>query len=57
MAQAAEQISHHVEFDYLVVNDDFQVALQQLQAVVISQRLRHEKQAQRYQDLLTSLLS
>lgn len=57
MAQAAEQISHHVEFDYLIVNDDFNIALDELKAVVISHRLRHDKQSERFQSLLSSLLS
>ncbi len=57
MAQAAEQISHHVEFDYLIVNDDFDVALGELRSVITSQRLRHDKQAARHADLITSLLS
>lgn len=57
MAQAAEQISHHVEFDYLIINDDFNVALDELKAVVASHRLCHNKQAERFQSLITSLLS
>ncbi|AUM12786.1 guanylate kinase [Ketobacter alkanivorans] len=57
MAQAAEQISHHVEFDYLIINDDFNIALDELKAVITSHRLTQNKQAQRYQSLITSLLS
>jgi len=57
MAQAAEQISHHVEFDYLIINDDFDIALAELKAVITSHRLTQSKQAQRYQSLITSLLS
>jgi guanylate kinase len=57
MSQAAEQISHHVEFDYLIINDDFDTALSELRAVITSQRLTHPKQSERYQALITSLLS
>lgn len=57
MAQAAEQISHHVEFDYLIINDEFELALSELKAVITSDRLRHGRQAERFQALLTSLLS
>ena len=57
MAQATEQISHHVEFDYLIINDDFEVALQELRSVITSQRLRHAKQVERHADLINSLLS
>lgn len=57
MEEAVEQISHHVEFDYLVINDDFEVALQELKAIVLSQRLRHGKQVERHSNLISSLLS
>ncbi|MCK5792333.1 MAG: guanylate kinase [Ketobacter sp.] len=57
MAQATEQISHHVEFDYLIINDVFEVALAELRSVITSQRLRHDKQAERHLDLISSLLS
>ena len=57
MAQATEQISHHVEFDYLIVNDDFDTALGELKALIKCQRLTTPKQCERYQELLTNLLS
>ena len=57
MAQATGQISHHVEFDYLIINDVFEVALAELRSVITSQRLRHDKQAERHLDLISSLLS
>ncbi len=34
MAQALEEMSHYTEFDYVVVNDDFDAALQDLNAIV-----------------------
>lgn len=34
MAEAISEISHYREFDYVVVNDDFEVALGQLDAIV-----------------------
>lgn len=57
MAQSAEQISHYVEFDYLIINDDFDTALRELKTVVKSQRLKQEKQSEHYQNLIKSLLS
>ncbi len=57
MAQANEQISHHVEFDYLIINDDFDKALKEMQAVVLAQRLRILKQCDRHSTLIKSLLS
>lgn len=57
LAQAREEISHHVEADYLIVNDEFDTALDELAAVVRAQRLRLEIQQQRHSALLDGLLS
>lgn len=57
MAQANEQISHHVEFDYLIINDDFDKALKEMQAVVLAQRLRILNQCERHATLIRSLLA
>lgn len=40
MAAAREEISHYNEFDYLILNDDFEQALEDLATIVKSQRLR-----------------
>jgi len=55
LREAAEECSHALEFDYLVVNDDFQVALADLLAIVRSQRLRMQVQQVRYRELLAGL--
>jgi guanylate kinase len=56
MSQATEEISHHVEFDYLIINDDFDKALREMQAVVLAQRLRIVRQCERHSTLIQSLL-
>ncbi len=55
LSEAEEECRHAVEFDYLVVNDDFQVALQDLLAIARSHRLRMKAQQVRYGDLLARL--
>lgn len=40
MQAAVAEMSHYVEFDYLVVNDDFGMALNDLSSLVKSQRLK-----------------
>jgi len=45
MADARSELSHFPEYDYLVINDDFAVALADLQAVVRAERLRQVRQA------------
>jgi guanylate kinase len=56
MDQARGEIVHYHEYDYLVVNDDFQVALGDLAAIVRAQRLRRAVQAARLGRLLEDLL-
>ena len=55
-AQAGEELSHWGEFDYLVVNDEFAVALQNLLAIVCAHRMRRPAQAGRQRELLAELL-
>ncbi|MFO7528039.1 MAG: guanylate kinase [Marinobacter sp.] len=55
LREATEECSHALEFDYLVVNDDFQVALADLLAIVRSQRLRMQAQQVRHRGLLAGL--
>ncbi len=57
MAEAVEEMSHYVESDYLMVNDDFDTALRQLQAILDSQRLRTGRQAGAQTALLADLLA
>lgn len=56
MAAARKDISHALEFDYLVVNDVFEEALTDLLAIARSQRLLMKPQIQRQSQLLASLL-
>ncbi len=57
MAKAKSESSHFDEADYLVVNDTFDRALYEMEAIVQSQRLSLEKQRLRHHDLLEQLLS
>ena len=57
LAEAQEEMSHFVEADYLVINDDFGTALSELRAIVISQRLKLASQQQKNHQLLKDLLS
>ncbi len=57
LAKAVEEMSHYVEYDYLVINDHFDVALKDLRAVIEASRLRILKQTQRHEVLLQGLLN
>lgn len=56
MAAAREDISHALEFDYLIINDKFDDALADLLAIVRSRRLLVSEQAHKQALLLTDLL-
>lgn len=56
LAAAREEISHHDEFDYLVVNEHFQAAVGEMCAIFAASRLRREPQAQRHAGLIRALL-
>lgn len=57
MNVAVEEMSHYVESDFLVVNKDFDRALDELQAIVTSQRLRTLRQQDALGDMLQELLN
>lgn len=57
MAKARSEMSHHAEYDYLLVNDDFDTALADLCCVVKSERLRRPHSLPRLRPLLDALLT
>lgn len=57
MREAVNEICHFAEYDYLVVNNRFDQALDELMAVVRTRRLRFSAQRERLRDLLDELLA
>ena len=57
MREAVTEMSHYVEFEYLVVNDDFAEARDNLAAIIMGQRMLFKHQQHKYADLLTQLLT
>lgn len=57
MSKAISEISHYDEYDYVVINDDFDEALAQLQAIFVSQRTRMPLIREIHSDLINDLLS
>lgn len=57
IANARGEMQHATEFDYLIVNDQFDVAQADLAAIVRAVRLSMRIQAPRQQGLLTQLLA
>ena len=53
---AGDEIACYKEYDFLVINDDFDQALSDLKAIVQAQRCRQVMQAEKYQALLAELV-
>lgn len=56
LAAAKDEMSHVGEFDYVTINNKFEVALEDLNAIVRTQRLKREKQLARHATLLKGLI-
>ena len=56
MKDAVSEMQHFDEFDYLVINDDFNIALNDLTHIIYTQRLSLAQQTQQQQDLLKQLI-
>ena len=54
---ASLELSHYRDFDYLVVNERFETALEELEAIIRAERARTGARARSRGDLLESLLS
>jgi guanylate kinase len=56
LAAAREEMSHYGEFDYVIVNENFAVAVDEMCAIFTASRLRREMQVARHGKLVTALL-
>lgn len=56
MSQAVNEMSHYGEFDYLVINDEFDLALRDLQTIIRSQRLSINWMQHYKEDLIKGLI-
>ncbi|RUO76764.1 guanylate kinase [Pseudidiomarina taiwanensis] len=57
MAKAQAEMSHYHEFDYLLVNDEFETCLADLEHIVLAERQRMALQQQRHAATLKDLLA
>ncbi len=56
MQQAIDEMSHYVEYDYIVINDQFSTALEDLKAIFRANQLLLDSQQKRHTQLLCDLL-
>ena len=55
IAAVRQDVAHVAEFDYVIINDNLNEALRELNAVVLSAKLRCARQLARHQDLINQL--
>jgi len=56
MSKAQSEMAHYYEFDYLLMNDDFEVLVEQAQHIIQSNRLKTAQQDRKLSSLLEELL-
>jgi guanylate kinase len=56
MREAVSEMTHYGEFDYIVINDDFEQAREELAAIFVCNRMRLQRQQLAHADLLAGLL-
>ena len=57
LAAAREEMSHYDEFDYVIVNETFAVAVEEMCSIFTASRLRRERQVARHRELIAALLA
>lgn len=56
LAAAREEMTHVVDFDYVIINQDFEQAVRDLTGIVRTERLKRARQFERHPDLINRLL-
>lgn len=52
MEEARSEMSHYHEFDYLIINEDFQTALEELKAIIQAERQSRTRMQQQFKRIL-----
>lgn len=57
LREAVDDMRHFSEYDFLIINDDFENAVSELCAIVLSHRVRVTRQSERHEALLSRMLA
>jgi guanylate kinase len=57
MADAVNELSHYQEFDYIVINNNFDLALKELHSIFSAGRLSQARQVEAHNSLIQSMVS
>ncbi len=44
MSEARKEISHHLEYDFVIINKDIEIAVSQIKSILFAERLRSSRQ-------------
>ncbi len=57
LRNAREEIAHLIDFEYVIINQEFDRAARELAAIVVAERLKRERQITRYREIIDQLLN
>ncbi len=57
MRDAVSEMSHYDEFDFIVINNNFEIALKELHSIFCARRLSKSKQIEAHKNLIDNLLN
>ncbi|WP_201609432.1 guanylate kinase [Psychrobacter immobilis] len=57
LSGAVTEMAQYVHFDFVIINDNFEVALTELKAIIVADRQTLKRQQQRYHRTITNLLN
>ena len=56
MSKASNEISHYAEYDYIIINEDFEDSLVNIESILIAEGLKRSRQLN-IQDIINNLLN
>ena len=56
MSKASNEISHYAEYDYIIINEDFDDSLVNIESILIAEGLKRSRQLN-IQDIINNLLN
>ena len=56
MREAVQEMTHHVDYDYVIINDDLDQAMDDLHCILRNKRLQRPYQTEKHRDLIKKLL-
>lgn len=57
LSGAVTEMQQHIHFDFVIINDNFEVALTELKAIIVADRQTLKRQQRRHQRTITTLLA